>query len=1551
MIRIAMLLACVAASAYGAAAPGQPGSFGELTTHPLSVLPESLPEEEWLRRALRIAAEQKSAPPYRLTYVGSENGELRYRLEAKEQSQENYLRIPFAVPVEGVTSASFTLDPAQVEVDAPQSPPTVEAFGWVRNVRIDRVTLPISGLSNGVAGELRLLTAPKKNGAEAASIDPARKAAEEKGPVREALRHLVANPEQIEDFAAPSYASIPLPEGEESLPWSPLEEKQKYGTFCYPIPVSATSFYRLSAADLESSGVSVGRFSPSDLRLLLNGEEQALEHIPAPGERGNGERVRPGDAFVFRGEENKSKYSRTNCYWLVARPGTENREKAAIMAPPPGAPAARAGYYLDRTTIEEDHPPVLTRNDQFLTILDYRWGWWTWSGGKGGGAPKSRPLSEPGVVEFDLPGLAADTGSTAALTFEFYVHAWPSGVPGLTVEAQVNGGTTFPLALTSARDETQELKLPASVLRARGNRVELRLLDSSSPAGEGEAGSRSGLQLVFDRLEVEYPRSYVAGPDGLRFSSPADTSAPLTARALSQLEYRITNVDTARVPVLFDVTETAPVRIRSVESGGPGGELRFRVAEGTTRTYELVYAADLPRAPVRAFPDQPDLRRPSNRADYIVISHPDFIEPMAPFVEEKQGKGHAVALVNVQHLYDQFGAGQEGPEAVRRFIRHAVRQWQGSARGPAASAVLLVGDCTSAYRNQFRNDVVNYVPTWSVSDGPETERYASDIKYGQACGTDLLNDVLIGRFSVNNVGDLARVLEKQAVYAARREPGPWRNTLAYVADHSEFEQSVDRVMHDSIPDSFFRKRIRLADEPWTDNFYFPKEIADAKKAKVSPATTAKIRDMFNEGAAIVTYFGHGSPNIWSTERIWFGGDSENSDNLMLRNGPRLPLVINMTCNSGAIDYPMPKWNVCISEDFMRVAEGGAVACYVPSGPGITVQHEKLMIELNRALLDEQVQPLGAALSLASWRYLMAGNSPDLVRMFILLGDPVLHLNIPEHARSDLDSVAAGKAGGLSPASGSSIQVVRQAPDSFEASDISTAAKMPLLIRKDGTGMLGGGDNPTTAAGSVAAVLLEKPDGTALRTAFPVNATRELTVRSWKLEGNSPAVAGQPVRVVIDVENTGQLPLRNAAVAVAPLSADAPVTSSVSPRRNLLPGEKSQLAVEVVPSFGIQRYNLLPAGGVSDARLLVQGEPVVIASAPAPGQEAGKPAAMIDPSSVQLTWLGSGEGALTAQVRFRVYNVTTYGVGELTAALLDGQGKVIADTETTLSAAAPGGQIQAELRRFYSSAKLPPREPVTIKLDPHALRPDYASAPGVPLRLGRETFPDLAITRVDLSPARPTDGETVFLDVALTNRGSTGVGNVTVAAYDGETSAGQPLESRISMPASGLQLDPGSSTTVRLRWDPFRNAGEHKLLVKAYSTSNPDRRDSDNVRTVPLKVLTKYDLRKGPIGIFPTPEDIRQKQLKFVARIYNRGESPAHGVRVLIYPTPERKPEQLLGEVLLDEVPPRSHRDAVLTYKLKPGEESREFTPSFDAFLKGSAQRALQAEEGRGDAGN
>ena len=109
-------------------------------------------------------------------------------------------------------------------------------------------------------------------------------------------------------------------------------------------------------------------------------------------------------------------------------------------------------------------------------------------------------------------------------------------------------------------------------------------------------------------------------------------------------------------------------------------------------------------------------------------------------------------------------------------------------------------------------------------------------------------------------------------------------------------------------------------------------------------------------------------------------DSPRSDNLRLSETRLLPFLINMTCSSGAIDYPGDTFNICISEDFLRI-DGGAIACFVPTGEGMATQHQRLTHWLMRSIFEEGQRRLGAITATAGWQFILEGQGSDLVEHF------------------------------------------------------------------------------------------------------------------------------------------------------------------------------------------------------------------------------------------------------------------------------------------------------------------------------------------------------------------------------------------------------------------------------------------------------------------------------------------------------------------------------------------------------------------------------------------
>ncbi len=140
---------------------------------------------------------------------------------------------------------------------------------------------------------------------------------------------------------------------------------------------------------------------------------------------------------------------------------------------------------------------------------------------------------------------------------------------------------------------------------------------------------------------------------------------------------------------------------------------------------------------------------------------------------------------------------------------------------------------------------------------------------------------------------------------------------------------------------------------------------------------------WNEGKLLVQFTGHASWQQWATERFFHLDDLS-----ALHNGRRLPVVVEMTCFTGAFQRPEPT----LDESLVMLSGGGAVATWGSTGLGMSTGHTHLSEGFFRTTLVEKVDTVGEAALAGKLNLVANGQNLDLVDTFTLLGDPALRLN-------------------------------------------------------------------------------------------------------------------------------------------------------------------------------------------------------------------------------------------------------------------------------------------------------------------------------------------------------------------------------------------------------------------------------------------------------------------------------------------------------------------------------------------------------------------------------
>jgi hypothetical protein len=162
---------------------------------------------------------------------------------------------------------------------------------------------------------------------------------------------------------------------------------------------------------------------------------------------------------------------------------------------------------------------------------------------------------------------------------------------------------------------------------------------------------------------------------------------------------------------------------------------------------------------------------------------------------------------------------------------------------------------------------------------------------------------------------------------------------------------------------------------------------------------ARSMGAFDAGAAVLHYTGHGQQFQWAytapppPDQPGAPTDKQHLLGLYgvdeLRNGPWLPVVLSMTCLTGAFQFPTFSGTV-IDERLVARPDGGAIAAWSSTGLGVLYGHDALQRGFYRALWAAPGQASLGALTMAGHLELFTTETccQESIGTFALLGDPL-----------------------------------------------------------------------------------------------------------------------------------------------------------------------------------------------------------------------------------------------------------------------------------------------------------------------------------------------------------------------------------------------------------------------------------------------------------------------------------------------------------------------------------------------------------------------------------
>jgi hypothetical protein len=519
--------------------------------------------------------------------------------------------------------------------------------------------------------------------------------------------------------------------------------------------------------------------------------------------------------------------------------------------------------------------------------------------------PVTDPVPNAGPAELgvDLWGITDWAGKNP----DHHVVASLNGTE--LADALFNGSQTYPVSV----------EIPAGLLRPGANQIDLRM-----PLDLGVSWDIIGLNAY----QITYPRRLLARDGRLSFRGEAATA------------FTVGNLPGSDVSV-YRLRGSRMERIAKPAVAGSGGSFTVTFAgAGEAADYVVATSARKLKPGILAAPPIEDIFTGS--ADYLVISHPDFVAGVEPLVEHREAQGLSTQVVDVDQIYENLSNGMVDPEAIRQYV-------------------VLVGGDSYDYKNYLGANSLSFIPSLYVP-AAGLSFVPADPLFGDVDG-DSVPDLPVGRLPVRTSQELAAVVAKTLAYEAKSYP---RTFLAA----SDLTDSVERISFSQIS----HQMLQGLGTGWSV------EQVDMDALGV-PVARAKVLDALNRGVAFTQFFGHSSYNVWSFSILFASPHA-----VQLQNAGRPSVVAQWGCWNTY--YVHPTINT-LGHALMLSGQQGAAA--VLGATALT--NSQSDIELGQRYLPRVVEPgvtLGDALVAAKRD--LAQQHPEMRDVLVgwtILGDPAL----------------------------------------------------------------------------------------------------------------------------------------------------------------------------------------------------------------------------------------------------------------------------------------------------------------------------------------------------------------------------------------------------------------------------------------------------------------------------------------------------------------------------------------------------------------------------------
>ncbi len=354
-----------------------------------------------------------------------------------------------------------------------------------------------------------------------------------------------------------------------------------------------------------------------------------------------------------------------------------------------------------------------------------------------------------------------------------------------------------------------------------------------------------------------------------------------------------------------------------------------------------------------SYPD--DLSDTSNSADYLIITNDPFYTSAKQDYDNGTFDNKLNELAHHRAIYNRFDVavvsvndsfiGGNSDTNIKDFIKYVFSNWSAPQMDDNhVGYILLVGDTPFVTTHLALN-------TWGSAI------IAVDRWYG-CMQDDLLPDIMIGRFSVDNQTELNIITNKTIQYEQNPVSGDW-HTKVMMGRGTIGAEHYYRYVKEEL----------LESEGWQVSEVFRNDYNNINSA------TNDVIENINEGRGIIRYYGHGNILAWEIFNSVVGMNQ-------LINGRKLPIIYSMGCDTGKFQDDID----CLGELFLNKPDGGGIIFFGSSNgtsmrPGFTLPLFESVIKRSKYIVGDIIAD--AILR----RYHDRKAYPE----YNLLGDPALNI--------------------------------------------------------------------------------------------------------------------------------------------------------------------------------------------------------------------------------------------------------------------------------------------------------------------------------------------------------------------------------------------------------------------------------------------------------------------------------------------------------------------------------------------------------------------------------